>query len=174
MPGEDFLKYWKSEFEEQILFKEKIIVNGNIYSIISEGSLAFQNESNIILYSSGLIYINSSLNCDSSAGSSLKIITGNSDFFSKPANSGKVIVNKIDGDKKKVLSVSVIASETLINNNQELTIKGSIYTKEIDNKGKINISPYYKKSKIDNFFTTKKYCYIKSFIVSFNGEIYNE
>ena len=58
--------YWESEFEESILFKEKIIINGNIYSLISDGGFAFLKETNIILYSSGIIYIDSSLNSGSS------------------------------------------------------------------------------------------------------------
>ncbi len=99
---------WNSEFEEQVLFNEKIIINGNVFSLISEENFAFLNNTDLCLYSSGIVNIDSSLSSDSSVGSSLKIITGYNEFFKKPVSSGKVIINKNKDNSIIKLSVSIL------------------------------------------------------------------
>lgn len=163
---------WKSEFEEPILFNEKLIINGSIFSLISEGNFAFLKNTDLCLYSSGIVNIDSSLNSDSSVGSSLKIITGYNEFFNKPASGGKVIINKDKDNSIIKLSVSIIALDRVVNNNKEVEFNGSVFAESIDNKGIINFVPFNRKNAIDPYFTTEKFTFIKDFIVSLNGEVY--
>ncbi len=173
-PSEYAMKYWGNDFEESVLFKEKIIINGNIHSVLSEGDFAFLNNTNLSLYSSGIVYIDSSLDSDSSAGSNLKIITGYNEFFNKPSDGGRIIINKTADNSTLKLSVSLFASGKVINNSKDTIIKGSMYLNDIENKGKISISPSLRNNSSDTFFTTEKFTFIKEFTVSFSGEVYSE
>lgn len=174
IPGEYVMKYWGNDFEESIIFKEKIIINGNIYAILSEGDFAFLSKTNLSLYSSGNVYIESSLNSDSLAGSNLKIITGINEFFNKPSDGGKIIIIETKEKTTLKLSISIFALDKVINNNKDVIIKGSMYLNDIENKGIINISPSLRNNSSDTFFTTEKFTFIKEFTVSFSGESYSE
>jgi len=171
-PKKYILKYWKSEFEEVILFKEKIIINGNVYSLISNGEFAFLNTTNMSLYASGIVYINSSLSSDDFLCSNLKIITGSNQFFKKTKQSGQLIINNTNTGTPTRLSISVIATEKLINNASDTAIIGSIYTKELNNKGCLRITGSNRANGNDVFFTTEKFTFIKDFNFSLNGEVY--
>jgi hypothetical protein len=166
------LKYWGSEFEEIILFKEKIIINGNVYSLISNEEFAFLNTTDMCLYASGIVYINSSLSSNDSLCSNLKIITGSNQFFKKTKQSGQIIINNTNTGTPTRLSISVIATERLINKASDTAIIGSIYTKELNNKGCLRITGSNRTNGNDVFFTTEKFTFIKDFNFSLNGEVY--
>ncbi len=171
-PKKYILEYWGSEFEEVILFKEKIIINGNVYSLVSNGEFAFLNTTNMSLYSSGIVYINSSLSSNDFLCSNLKIITGSNQFFKKTKQSGQIVINKTNTGTPTRLSISLIATERLINNASDTAIIGSICTKEFNNKGSLSITGSNRANGNDVFFTTEKFTFIKDFNFSLNGAVY--
>jgi hypothetical protein len=149
------------------------VVNGSIYSLISEDGSAFTENTKLSLYSSGIVFIDSSLNTDNSTRNGLKIITGNNEFFKKNEQSGRVIINSGNNSEIK-LSVSIIADEKLTNNSENTEIIGNIFAGSIENRGFLNIRGKYFDDISDSNFTTGGFTYIRDFFVSFNGEVLDE
>jgi len=163
----------ESEIEDALLFKEKLIVNGSIYSLISNGDFAFTRNTKLSLYSSGIIFIDSSLNTDNSARNGLRIITGNNEFFKKNEQSGRVIINNTENSEIK-LSVSIIADEKITNNSKTTEINGNIFTDDLENNGVVKIQGNFFDDISDSYFTTDKFIFIRDFFISLNGEVLDE
>jgi len=168
------LNCWDTSIPQDWLFREKIIVNGNVWSI-EQGSdgAAFRENTNLILLVSGTAVIRSSLEGENSGLSlkkiklsNLSLTCGKEDVFNGGQEQAEVVV---DTEEKTKLDISVQVEGKLTNKNKQakVTLQGSLYCKELENNGEIILD--YGKSPAANgtesFFYIIGYKYIDTFFI---------
>jgi hypothetical protein len=120
------------------IFHELIVVNGTIKSIKQQNDFAFLPSSNLILFASGSVFINSSLitqlgpNQKSLQKTNFTIIHANH-FFLNPDSNSSLIIDK----NAKKLDGTIISEGTIVNH-AELTMQGTLFASFISNHAAFN------------------------------------
>ena len=171
-PGENYFVYRNYENEE-LLFKEKIVVNGNILSLEQEGVAAFTEEANITLFCSGHVTIRSSLETQN-----LNLKKIKSTNFTMVCSCEKLFNSEelkpgitVDTEDDTVIQASIITDGKLTNKSPTLEVQGSIFCKDLKNKGVIGVTHLDSKSDSVTFFRTTDFKYINRFYVSAIEEV---
>ncbi len=185
-PGENYFLCWDNSIPQASLFKEKLLVNGNIRSIEQRGTAAFLLQSNITLFSSGTAVIKSNLEPEkqdppvTSQGvapqalkvSNFKLICAKDPTFKEGDILPGIVVDK-NGDT--VLQASMITTGKFTNNSDLLHLYGSLYCSTLENKGEGNIEISFIPSPDtgNNYFRTGDgdYKYIDRFLIQFIEEV---
>ncbi len=168
-----WLRYgYGSDIEEMpSQFRERIIINGNLLSITApepnSREISPLGHSDLTIYASGKIVVDSSI--QTAAGHTIKLIADSNSFLGKYQESGKIFIND-DPDADSVTThITVIATESLVNQAKNLNFHGSVYANDIVNNGHIQLHDRSSRAAIDPFIRTKPTFYIKDFIASYNG-----
>jgi len=176
IPNDTYFTCWDNKIDNQSVFKEKIIINGNILSVEQEDKTAFVEDSNIKLFSSGTIKIRTSLETKNFDSKKIKLtnLTLISSFNAlfNPANSKSNII--VDAQDETKIQASIIVSGKFTNRNQDLKLSGSLFAKDLENKGCIEIEQSNSKFDSGNYFRTKDFKYLKEFLIDSIEEIYYE
>lgn len=159
-PNQSYLNI-SDEFMETI-FKEVIIVNGDLLSLEQINDYGLNENSNLTISVSGRLIIRSSI---ISKGIKLKkrnfnnlnLIVSNRFFDYDIKDSSGIFIS----DNVKQMDLSMITNKKIENNSKNLLVNGSLFADELSNKGSINMN-YYKSS---NDFS-------KWFYVSSEGEAF--
>ncbi len=165
-PGENYFVYWNNENEE-LLFKEKIVVNGNILSLEQEGSAAFTEEANITLFCSGNVTIRSSLETqnlnlkETKSTNFTMVCSGEKLFNSEELKPGITV----DTEDDTVIQASIITDGKLTNKSPKLEVQGSIFCKDLQNEGVIEVTHLNSGTDCGNYFRTLDFKYINRFYV---------
>lgn len=176
IPNDTYFTCWDNTIDNQSVFKEKIIINGNILSVEQEDKTAFVEDSNIKLFSSGTIKIRTSLetkNFDSKKIklTNLTLISSFNALFNSANSKSNIIIDTQDETK---IQASIITSGKFTNRNQDLKLSGSLFAKDLENKGCIEIEQSNSKFDSGNYFRTKDFKYLKEFLIDSIEEIYYE
>lgn len=176
IPGKNYFICLDNQINEELIFKERIIVNGNIWSLEQDGSDGFTEVTDIILFASGNVVIVSDLvtkdfTIKKIKSTSLTLVSS----FEKLFNQGDLKPNIIvDTNREISLQVSIITDGKLINKSPKLEVKGSIFCKDLQNKGIIEITHWDSKSDRAKFFRTTDFKYIDCFHINYIEEVTNE
>ena len=174
-PGENYFvsKNRNNQSEEFLLFKEKIAVNGNIWSMEQEGDAAFTGDANITLFCSGSMTIRSSLqtqnlNLKEMKSTSLTLVCS----IDKALNIDDLTPGiTVDTKEETVIQASIIINGKLTNKSPKLKIQGSVFCKDLQNEGVIEITHWNSKSDTGRFFRTTDFKYINRFYVNAIEEV---
>ena len=173
-PGENYFISLDNQRQEEWLFMERIAVNGNIWSVEQEGDTAFTAASNITLFASGSVVIRSDLETENFDLEKMKptsltlVVSGAEKLFSREDLKPGVTVEK-EGETS--VQASIITDGKVVNKSSKLKVKGSIFCKDLENQGVIEISHRNSKAGCDNFFRTTDYKYIYHFHINLIEEV---
>lgn len=159
IPGES--GFAVNQREEPWEFAEVIVVNGTIWALGQEGGAAFTGAANITLYVSGETKIRTGLETERL---DLKKV--------KPT--GLTLVGKgitVDTPEEMQLEASIISDGKLVNKSSELKIEGSIYCKDIQNDGVIEIKHRRSGTDTGDFFRTLPFKTISRFHINAIEEV---
>lgn len=172
-PGENYFMYWDDLRVEDMLFEEKILVNGNIWSLEQEGETAFTQASNITLFATGEIVIRTSLEAaDAEPGAGvvrsthLTLLSCFEKLFGQEGKTPGITVDTSDIDDGGTIQVSIVTDGKVINKDPKLKVEGSIFCKELENQGLMEIDHLDSNSDCGRFFRTMEFNYIYHFHVS--------
>lgn len=181
-PKESYFECWDYSVTGDILYKEKIIVNGSVWSIEQEGDGAFGELSDITLLVTGKAVIRSNLETTKpyfslrqSKLSNLKLVCGKEHLehlFDGGGTESGVVVDNIDKTIPTNLQVSVIVDGKFTNNDPELKLSGSLYCKDLENTGTIEINHIDAAVPEQKYFSTMDFKYINQFLIHFIEEVY--
>ena len=176
IPNDTYFICWDNTIDDQSIFKEKIIINGNIGSIEQKDEAGFLEDSNIKLFSSGTSIIKTSLktkNFDSKKTklTNLTLISSFNTLFNSANPESNIIV---DAQNETEIHASIIINGKFTNKSQGLKLSGSLFAKNLENKGLIEIENSNSKFDSGNYFRTIDFKYIKEFFIDSIEEIYYE
>jgi hypothetical protein len=172
-PGENYFLYWDDLRSEEMLYAENILVNGNIWSLEQEGEAAFTSNSNITLFATGEIVIRTNLKADDDGASSnvvrsthLTLLSCFEKLFGQEGKTPGITVDTIDAVDGGTVQVSIVTDGKVINRNPKLKVEGSIFGKELENGGLLEIDYLDSNSACRNFFRTREFNYIYHFHIN--------
>jgi len=176
-PDEKYFKCWDASISLETLFKEKIIVNGTIWSLEQEGNGAFLPQSNLSLLVTGKTVISSSLETipdqldfNEKLFSNLTLTCGKEhleQLASSESIDPGIIVENIE---KLKLQISMITEGKFINKSEELKLSGSLYCEDFENHGLMEIYPPPMVTDPGNYYHTIDYKYVNQFLIHFLEE----
>ncbi len=179
-PGENDFECWDFSIARDSLFMEKIIVNGSVWSIEQDSDGAFDPTSNLQLLVGGKAVIRSNLETASSqldvrktTFSNFKLTCGKEfleGVFGLGGPDSEVVV---DTDQTTNLHASIIADGKFTNKSKDLKLSGSLYCKDLENAGSIEIDHRSSPDNGDNYSCTVDFKYIEQFIIHFIEEVYD-
>jgi hypothetical protein len=185
-PGENYFTCWNHLIEEDVCFRERILVNGDVCSIVQEGDAAFLENSDIQLFVSGKIIIRSKLerkidvqhlDFKNMKRTNLTATAGKGQLFNGGSAQSEIIVDTGTTGKTE-LQVSMITSGKFTNKNPgaELDLSGSLYCTDLENHGIIEIN--HLQSSLakngSNYFSTVDFKIIDQFLLYFIEEVSDE
>jgi hypothetical protein len=185
-PGENYFLCWNHSPAGNVLFKEKILVNGDIFSIQQEGEAAFLENADIQLFVSGKIIIRSRLereidvqplDFENLERANLTVTAGKGEVFNRGSDRNEIIVDA-ETTGKTGLQVSIITAGKFTNKNPgaELKLTGSLYCTDLENHGIIEIN--HMQSSLakneSNYFSTVDLKTIDRFLLHFIEEVSDE
>lgn len=174
-PGEDYFMHWIDRRLEDMMFDEKILVNGNIASLEQEGNAAFTAASNITLFATGNIVIRTNLEADSglkpSLSTHLTLLSCFEKLFGAEGKTPGITVDTVSLENGAEIQVSIVTDGKVVNKNPKLKVEGSIYCEELENQGVIEVSHLNSKSDCAGFFRTMPFKYIYHFHIRCVEEI---
>jgi hypothetical protein len=140
-PGEGSLAWSGSGDVAGARFGEKIIVHGSVWAIEQAGLAAFLAAARIELLASGRLVVRSGLEGDSlELGKEripgLLLMTCGRDFFTGEDVAADVI---IDVAGPTTIQAQVVSAGTLVNGAFAVTISGSLFARDIENDGKLQV-----------------------------------
>ena len=172
-PGENYFLYWDDLRSEEMLYAENILVNGNIWSLEQDGDAAFTSNSNITLFATGEIVIRTNLKADDEgAGSNvvrsthLTLLSCFEKVFGQEGKTPGITVDTIDAEAGGTVQVSIVTEGKVINKNPKLKVEGSVFGKELENEGILEIDHLDSNSACSNFFRTGEFNYIYHFHIN--------
>jgi hypothetical protein len=181
-PQESYFACWDYSVSVDMVFKEKIIVNGSVWSIEQEEDGAFAELSDITLLVTGNAVIRSNLetaepylSLRQSKLSNLKLACGKEHLehlFDSSGTESGVVIDNVDKTNPTNLQVSVIVDGKFTNKDQELKLSGSLYCKDLENTGTIEITHMDAEVPEKNYFSTIDFKYINQFLIHFIEEVY--
>ena len=175
-PAESYFISWDLSIDQETLFEEKIIVNGSVWSIEQEGSAAFVESSDIVLFVSGKAVIRSNLESEINEDdfhlkeitlSNLKLTCGKEKLFEQDNSVDSEIL--VDTEGKTNLQASMITSGKFTNKRAEVKLSGSLYCKDLENNGSMEI--FHARSTAENYCCTVDFKYIDQFIITVIEEV---
>lgn len=175
-PGEyDFL-YPDFGIVENYLFKEKIIVNGNVWSLLQENDYAFVEQAHLTLLVSGQTFIHSSLKASEEIldlkkikSTGLTLIASGHDLFTNPEGQSQVTVAAAEETE---LDISLVINGKLTNHSTDLLLQGSLFAGELQNSGSIHIAGARSNSDSAAYFVTGDSKIIHAFFIDYIEEVY--
>ncbi|MDQ1354301.1 MAG: hypothetical protein QG657_4610 [Acidobacteriota bacterium] len=177
-PGENYFIDCDNLTQEPWLFKEKIVVNGNIWALEQVGDAAFAEAAHITLFASGTVIIRSdlvtktkNLDLQKIMSTSLTLVSASGTLFDREDLKPGIKIAPKDGENDTCIEASIITNGKLTNESQELEIRGSIYCKELENQGHIKVHHVDTGSDWGTFFRTMDFKYIYHFHINFIEEI---
>lgn len=172
-PGENYFIDVNNLRQEPWLCKERIVVNGNIWSLEQEGDAAFTAAANITLFSSGTVNIHSNLSTQTKnldmqkiLSTNLILICASGTIFDREDLKPGVTVEPTDGKDETSIQASIITNGKLTNKNKKLKVSGSIYSTELENQGIIEVNHVLSGSDWGYFFRTMNFKYIYHFHIN--------
>ncbi len=176
-PEGSYFQCWDPQIDTASIFKETIVVNGSAWSIEQSGNAAFLGNSNIKLHISGQAVITSNLQTE---GFDLKKTTLNnltlissSKGLPGPLNPDAGI--SIDADKEEVkVQAALITDGKFENRCSRADLSGSLFAKDLENNGVLEISHLNSKFDAGQYFTTTDFKYISQFSIPYIEEVYDE
>jgi hypothetical protein len=181
-PQESYFACWDYSVSGDMVFKEKIIVNGSVWSIEQEEDGAFAELSDITLLVTGNAVVRSNLetaepylSLRQSKLSNLKLVCGKEhlEHLLDWGDTGSgVVIDNVDKTNPTNLQVSVIVDGKFTNKDQELKLSGSLYCKDLENTGTIEINQVDAVVPEENYFSTVDFKYINQFLIHFIEEVY--
>jgi len=183
-PGQDYFTCWNPLIETETMFAEKIIVNGSVWSIEQEGGAAFVASAGIVLFVSGKAVIHSNLETETGDDhfnlreiklTTLTLTCGKEKLFEQSSGVESEII--VDTEGKTNLHTSMITSGKFTNKRAELKLSGSLYCKDLENNGTVEITHVNaaKTTGIDeNYFRTVDFKYINQFLITVIEEVSHE
>jgi hypothetical protein len=177
-PGENYFIDRDNLTEEPWLFKERLVVNGNIWSLEQEGDAAFAEAAHITLFASGTVVIRSdlvtttkNLNLQKIMSTSLTLVCASGTLFDREDLKPGVRVEPPEGKNETSIEASILTDGKLTNDSPKLEISGSIYSKELENQGIIQYRHVGAGSDWGAFFRTLDFKYIFHFHINAVEEI---
>ncbi len=179
-PGEKFFLSWNPSISTTNIFNEKILVNGNIWAVESEGESAFLKNAKLHVYGSGKITIHSDLKSEPANFkpsplplSRFTVSCGKSELL-KGGNSDVGIV--VDAVPSTTIQAELITEGTFTNYCTDLNVNGSLYMQNIENNGSIQIDhpAWPGMSNETNYFHTNRYTLLDGFLIDFIEEEIND
>ena len=180
-PQESYFTCWDYSVTGDMVFKEKIIVNGSVWSIEQEEDGAFAELSDITLLVTGNAVIRSNLetaesylSLRQSKLSNLKLVCGKEHLeplFDWGDTESGVVIDNVDKTNPTNLLVSVIVDGKFTNKDQELKLSGSLYCNDLENTGTIEITHMDAAVPEKNYFSTIDFKYINQFLIHFIEEV---
>ncbi len=175
-PGRNFCQCWDERVEKFYEFQQRIVVNGNVTSLSQQGEAAFLPQTNLKLLVAGKVVIRSSLisaheDPSRSPLTNLTLICAFGDIFSQP---GKVAEVVVDAGPEATIDVSLVIQGKFENRSKKLNIRGSLFSRDIENHGAVYLSHRSPSSDIGSFFFLEDCCFIFRFFVESIEEGYNE
>jgi len=178
-PGEHFLQCWDTTAGEGTLFGEKIMVNGNVWSITQDGEAAFLESAAIVMTVSGQAVVRSSLKTQNLELkeielSGLTLACGKEDLFSGGGDAEVVV----DAPEEEEIDVhaSVITEGKFTNRAQRLNLSGSVSCGQLENNGSIDIrhTPRSSNPAVSPYFQAIGFCFIADMSVVYIEEVSDE
>ncbi len=163
---------------EPWLFKERIVVNGNIWSLEQEGDAAFNETAHLTLFASGTVVIRSdlitttkNLSLQKIMSTSLTLVCASGTLFDREDLKPGIRIEPPDSKNETSIEVSIITNGKLTNKSPKLEISGGIYCKDLENQGIIEFRHRDSGSDWGSFFRTKDFKYIYHFHINSIEEI---
>ena len=183
-PQESYFACWDYSVTGDKAFKEKIIVNGSVWSIEQEEDGAFTELSDLTLLVTGKAVIRSNLetakphlSLQQSKLSNLKLVCGKEyleNLFDAGGTGSELVIDNVDKTKPTNLQASVIVDGKFTNKDPNLKLSGSLYCKDLENTGTIEINPVDAAVSEKDYFSTTDFKYIDQFLINFIEEVYHE
>ncbi len=163
---------WNNDDLGGALFGEKIVVHGSVWSIEQAGPAAFLPAARIELLACGRLVVRSGLesgNLDLGKEKfpGLLLMTAGRDFFSDEEVDDDVVID-VDGDA--VVQAQVVSSGTLVNGDADVKITGSLFARDIENAGKLQIGAAAGDFAFDDRVLLSNFKFLKNFRVHFIEE----
>ena len=181
-PRQSYFACWDYSVSGNVAFKEKIIVNGSVWSIEQEEDGAFAGLSDITLLVTGKAVIRSNLetaepylNLRQSRLSNLKLVCGKEhlqNLFDGGGTESGVVIDNVDKTNPTSIQASVIVDGKFTNKDPKLKLSGSLYCKDLENTGTIEINQVDAAVPEKNYFSTIDFKYINQFLIHFIEEVY--
>lgn len=186
-PKEKYMESWDPGISREAVFGEKIIVNGNILSVLQQGDAAFSAYANILLLVSGRTVLSSGLrtqayhlNVGEIQLTSLTLATGLEQLYGMEGGL-KDPALLIDSTGEIEVEASIICNGTAINNSNQLKLTGSLYCQNLENNGNMEII-HAQSGALDGenagsgpaYLRTWDYKFVSQFLIEFIQEVYND
>lgn len=170
-PGREYFLCPDPAIGTDKFFHQRIIVNGSIHSLTQEGEAAFCPLTRLMLLASGQVVIHSGLE---TAGGKVDLgsvtlanLTLAAGFDSDPSTPAVTV----ETTKKTKIRASIVADGTFENKSPELKLEGSLYCRDIQNQGKIEVTHRETGNPDSAFFKVLDYKFVYQFIISFIEEV---
>jgi hypothetical protein len=175
-PGQRYFMNKSDSTEMDVLFKERIVINGNIRSLRQGETPAFTNQTNLILFCSGEIIIKSNLETKKNTINHKKTthLTLINIIHMIFQNVGLKPGVTVDTKEKTSLEATIITQGIFKNKGSELIFKGSLYCTDFINNHKMRLFHLLSNFDFPHFFQTTNYKYISNFLINFIQEISND
>jgi hypothetical protein len=171
--GEDFF-CWDPEIGNDFRFNEKIIVNGNVWSLEQKnGYPAFREDSGILLMVSGQTVIRTALETRNLEMKKLRLnnltlVCSHHALFDPPETPARVVVE--NGEKIPV-QATIMVNGIFENRSPELELSGSLFARDILNQGHIKLNFTESSRNPGEYFHTIDFLFISDFFVDFIEEV---
>ena len=180
-PGENYFSCWDISIPADSLFKEKIIVNGSVWSLEQEEEGAFLPGTDLKLLVTGKTVISTSLdtipdqlNLSESLFANLTLSCGKEQLeplcrldLDIPA----VVVEGVDRNGPIELRAAIMVEGTFVNNSPNLKLSGSLYCEDVDNGGSMEIRYLPIAPGESNYYHTVDFKYISQFFIDYIEEV---
>ena len=175
LPGERRFDCWDALQSGERLFAEKLIVNGSINAVLQDSGGAFQKDARLTLMAWGSVCIRSNLEAAAAPGqrqkTNLTVITCGRDLSGENPIAADLIFS--GGDSLRV-EATLVSSGKIVNQVGQLAITGSLYARDVDNRGRIELA--FRKAMTGNeeYFRVDHYAYVNGFGIPFFQEVADE
>lgn len=163
---------------EPWLFKERLVVNGNIWNLEQVGDAAFAEAAHITLFASGTVVIRSdlvtktkNLDLQKIMSTSLTLVCASGTLFDREDLEPGIKIVPKDGEDDICIEASMLTDGKLTNESPKLELSGSIYCKDLENQGIIEVRHVDSGSDWGTFFRSMDFKYIYHFHINFIEEI---
>ncbi len=166
---------WNEHRLEEMVFDEKILVNGNIDSLEQGGEVAFAASSDIMLFAVGTIVIRTDLAAAPGSkpvlSTHLTLLSCFEKLFGDEGKTPGIVVDTVHIEDGARLQVSIVTDGKVVNKNPKLKVEGSIYCEELENQGVIEVDHLNSGPGCGAFFRTRDFKYIYYFHINSIEEV---
>jgi hypothetical protein len=181
-PGQGDFLCWDPLLGQDKFFLENIIVNGSVNALEQEGDAAFTPRTNLKLLVAGKTVIRSDLVTGTGRMTTGKVMVTNLVLAGGMGN----LIGGGEGEEPPVPGVvvetqeetevgaTIIVDGTFENKSKKLKLKGSLYCKDLQNSGVMEVSHRESSSAAAMAFKVLDFRYIYRFFISFIEEVYGD